>query len=179
MFAFAIYDSKEKTVFIARDRFGEKPLYYTFVNDSFIFASELRAIINCIEKPEINPNAIVSYLAFFYNHLEESFIKKVYRLKPASYILYSLKDRKATFNSYWDLNFEENDEIDLDTALKILDANLKSIVKNTLISDVPLGVLLSGGVDSSVIAKVASEYSKLKTMHVTSGEEEELNSLKK
>jgi len=76
MFAFAIYDSKGKAVFIARDRFGEKPLYYTFVNDSFIFASELRAIINCIEKPEINPNAIASYLAFFYNHLEESFIKK-------------------------------------------------------------------------------------------------------
>ncbi|MDT7885826.1 MAG: asparagine synthase (glutamine-hydrolyzing) [Thermoproteota archaeon] len=172
MFAFAIYDSKEKTVFIARDRFGEKPLYYTFVNDNFIFASELRAIINCIENPEINPNAIASYLAFFYNHLEESFIKKVYRLNPASYILYSLKDKKATFNSYWDLNFEENNDIDLDTALKILDANLKGIVKNTLISDVPLGVLLSGGVDSSVIAKVASEYSRLKTMHVTGSEEE-------
>jgi len=172
MFAFAIYDSKEKTVFIARDRFGEKPLYYTFVNGNFIFASELRAIINCIEKPEINPNAIASYLAFFYNHLEESFIKNVYRLKPASYILYSLKDKKTTFNSYWDLNFEENDEIDLDNALKILDANLKGIVKNTLISDVPLGVLLSGGVDSSVIAKVASEYSRLKTMHVTGSDEE-------
>ena len=174
MFAFAIYDSKEKTVFIARDRFGEKPLYYTFVNGNFIFASELRAIINCIEKPEINPNAIASYLAFFYNHLGESFIKKVYRLKPASYILYSLKDKKITLNSYWDLNFEEeeNDEMDLDVALKILDTNLKSIVKNTLISDVPLGVLLSGGVDSSVIAKVASEYSRLKTMHVTGSEEE-------
>ena len=174
MFAFAIYDSKEKTVFIARDRFGEKPLYYTFVNGNFIFASELRAIINCIEKPEINPNAIASYLAFFYNHLEESFIKKVYRLKPASYILYSLKDKKITLNSYWDLNFEEeeNNEMDLDAALKILDTNLKSIVKNTLISDVPLGVLLSGGVDSSVIAKVASEYSRLKTMHVTGSEEE-------
>jgi asparagine synthase (glutamine-hydrolysing) len=172
MFAFAIYDSKEKTVFIARDRFGEKPLYYTFVDGNFIFASELRAIINCIEKPEINSNAIASYLAFFYNHLEESFIEKVYRLKPASYILYSLKDKKAIFNSYWDLNFEENNEMDLDAALKILDANLKSIVKNTLISDVPLGVLLSGGVDSSVIAKVASEYSRLKTMHVTGSEEE-------
>jgi asparagine synthase (glutamine-hydrolysing) len=172
MFAFAIYDSKEKTVFIARDRFGEKPLYYTFVDGNFIFASELRAIINCIEKPEINPNAIASYLAFFYNHLEESFIKKVYRLKPASYILYSLKDKKITLNSYWDLNFEENNEMDLDAALKILDANLKSIVKNALISDVPLGVLLSGGVDSSVIAKVASENSKLKTMHVTGSEEE-------
>jgi asparagine synthase (glutamine-hydrolysing) len=172
MFAFAIYDSKEKTVFIARDRFGEKPLYYTFVDGNFIFASELRAIINCIEKPEINLDAIASYLAFFYNHLEESFIKKVYRLKPASYILYSLKDKKATFDSYWDLNFEENNEMDLDAALKILDASLKSIVKNTLISDVPLGVLLSGGVDSSVIAKVASEYSRLKTMHVTGSEEE-------
>jgi asparagine synthase (glutamine-hydrolysing) len=172
MFAFAIYDTKERTVFIARDRFGEKPLYYTFVNGNFIFASELRAIINCIKKPEINPNAIASYLAFYYNHLEESFIKKVYRLKPASYILYSLKDKKITFNSYWDLNFEENNEMDLDAALKILDANLKSIVKNALISDVPLGVLLSGGVDSSVIAKVASENSKLKTMHVTGSEEE-------
>jgi Asparagine synthase (glutamine-hydrolyzing) len=64
MFAFAIYDSKEKTVFIARDRFGEKPLYYTFVNDNFIFASELRAIINCIEKPEINPNAIAKLSSF-------------------------------------------------------------------------------------------------------------------
>ena len=172
MFAFAIYDSKEKIVFIARDRFGEKPLYYTFVDGNFIFASELRAIINCIENPEVNPNAIASYLAFFYNHLEESFIKKVYRLKPASYILYSLKDKKITLNSYWDLNFEENDEMDLDAALKILDTNLKSIVKNTLISDVPLGVLLSGGVDSSVIAKVASEHSRLKTMHVTGSEEE-------
>ncbi|MFZ8849003.1 MAG: asparagine synthase (glutamine-hydrolyzing), partial [Thermoproteota archaeon] len=174
MFVFAIYDSKEKIVFIARDRFGEKPLYYTFVDGNFIFASELRAIINCIENPEINPNAIASYLAFFYNHLEESFIKKVYRSKPASYILYSLKDKKITLNSYWDLNFEEeeNNEMDLDAALKILDTNLKSIVKNTLISDVPLGVLLSGGVDSSVIAKVASEYSRLKTMHVTGSEEE-------
>jgi len=174
MFAFAIYDLNEKKVFIARDRFGEKPLYYTFLNNNFIFASELRAIINCIEKPEINHDAIASYLAFFYNHLEESFIKNVYRLKPASYVLYSLKDKKAIFNSYWDLNFEENDEIDLETALKILDANLKNIVKNTLISDVPLGVLLSGGVDSSVIAKVASEYSNLRTMHVTSEEEEEI-----
>ena len=83
-----------------------------------------------------------------------------------------MNDKKATFNSYWDLNFEENDDMDLDNALKILDANLKNIVKNTLISDVPLGVLLSGGVDSSVITKVASEYSKLKTMHVTGSEEE-------
>jgi Asparagine synthase. len=83
-----------------------------------------------------------------------------------------LKDKKATFNSYRDLNFEENNEMGLNNALKILDANLKGIVKNTLISDISLEGLQSADVDSSGIAKIASEYSKLKAMHVTSGEEE-------
>src|SRR5579875_36135 len=174
MFAFAIYDAKENKVFIARDRFGEKPLYYTIIDNSFIFASELKALIKVLERIEINTNALASYFAFFYNHLEESFIKNVFRLNPSSYILYDIKNRKFEIKKYWDLNIDENIEISIEDALKLLDRYLSNSVKNCLISDVPLGILLSGGVDSSIIASLASKNARIKTFHITSEEEEEV-----
>jgi asparagine synthase (glutamine-hydrolysing) len=169
MFAFAIYDSSKRELFLARDRFGEKPLYYAWIDGAFFFASELNGLL-CIDglKRVVSRDVVAHYLTYFYNPLHGSFIEGVFRLPPGSTITLDLASGQTRTNQYWDLCVSPEPQADEQSVLNELESMISEAVRLKLVSDVPLGVLLSGGVDSSVITGIASKFLKnLQTFHVT------------
>lgn len=160
MFAFAIYDFSKNELFIAKDRMGKKPLYYTECSDgSFVFASELKAIMKHPSvKKELNLEAINQYLTFDYIPAPGTINKNVFKLNPAQYLIVK-KGRIAEKKFYWQHNFETNNTITFNDSLKKLDLLLDAATNRRLMSDVPLGVFLSGGLDSSTIAYYAQKHS--------------------
>lgn len=162
MFAFAIYDYKENILFIARDRMGKKPLYYAQNEEAFVFASELKAILqhNSIKK-ELNIGAVNQYLTFDYVPTPNTIINNVYKLESASYII--VKNNKIEAKKqYWGHQFLPKSDLSFKGATEKLDHLLNEATKKRLMSDVPLGVFLSGGLDSSAIAYYAQKNSKSK-----------------
>ncbi len=156
MFAFAIWDSRKDLLFVARDRFGKKPLYYGTFDNQFIFGSELKALLkHPSARKEINTDAVSKYLAYEYVPTPYSIFKNIYKLEPASYLV--LKNGKTEIKEYWDLEFERGAKFDLKEAEKRLLELLKESVRKRLISDVPLGVFLSGGIDSSAVVAMMAE----------------------
>ena len=156
MFAFAIWDSRNQTLFLARDRFGKKPLYYAFFDNQFIFGSELKAILkHPAAKKEIDLNALSKYLAYEYVPSPYSIFKNIYKLEAGCML--SLKDGKTRIERYWDLRFERRPILNIKETERQLLGLLKESVKKRLISDVPLGVFLSGGIDSSAVVCMMAE----------------------
>jgi len=151
MFAFAIWDTKNETLLLARDIFGIKPLYYTqnTVDNSFIFGSEIKSFL---KQPsfikELNKDALKPYLTFQYSVMDETFFKGVYKLKPAHYMIY--KKGKIEIEPYWNLKFDEK-ENSLEYYVEQIKKTLQESVNYHRISDVKVGSFLSGGVDSSYI----------------------------
>lgn len=180
MFAFAIWDKKNKNLFLARDRIGIKPLYYTSVDGVLYFASELKALLEAdVIKKEINHEAIHNFLTFLYVPAPLTIFNSVFKL-PAGHIL-RFRNGNYSTEKYWDLepnvNEEKNEIFYLD---KIYDL-LQEAVKLHLISDVPLGVFLSGGVDSSVLVSVMAGLTNqpIKTFSIGYGrKDEDYNELK-
>ncbi|MDP3918841.1 MAG: asparagine synthase (glutamine-hydrolyzing) [Nanoarchaeota archaeon] len=154
MFAFAIWDSKKKQIFLARDRTGIKPLYYSLKNKSLIFASEIKAILLSpnITK-DINPTSLHSYLTFRYFPGEETIFQDVKKLAPGNYIIYNLKKSEITKGSFWDLKLHPIKKPTAFYARK-LNNTLKEAVEKRMISDVPIGAFLSGGLDSSYVVSL-------------------------
>jgi len=167
MFAFALWDKKEKVLILARDRMGEKPLYYGHNNNSFYFSSELKGLkAHPSFKPTIDRNSIT--LLFRHNCIPApySIYKNIYKLLPGHYAtLYSCNDT-PTVLPYWDLPSAIIDAkklplIDDDKyAIELLRENLTNSIKGQLQSDVPLGAFLSGGIDSSLIVALAQEVNE-------------------
>ena len=155
MFAFAIWDEKRKRLFIARDRVGIKPLYYCQDKDALWFASELKAIIiDPAVKREINPQAIRTFLSFNYVAGEETMFRSIRKLLPGHYLL--AENGKVTTRQYWDLRYSEDRwSQTFEQSVEELHALLKATVSDHMIADVPVGVLLSGGVDSSAMLNFA------------------------
>lgn len=155
MFAFAIWDSRHQLLWLARDRLGVKPLYYTIWNGKFIFASEIKAIIAYDEYPrEVNSEIIREYLIFRFVAGSATFFKHIFNMLPGHIL--KLKDGKLEIRKYWDIEFDnENFLKDKDAAVKTLDQLLSDSVSKRLISDVPLGTFNSGGIDSSLITAYA------------------------
>ena len=155
MFAFAIWDENTKTLFLARDRVGIKPLYYCLTDTSLVFASEIKAILAdpSIDR-EIAPEMIDRFLTFLYNPGEETLLKGIRKLAPGHYLL--VRDGKAVIKQYWDLHFAEPTR---SRSLKDAEAELLSLLAEAvelhMIADVPVGVLLSGGVDSTGVLSFA------------------------
>jgi asparagine synthase (glutamine-hydrolysing) len=155
MFAFAIWDEKTKTLFLARDRVGIKPLYYCLTNESLVFASEIKAILAdpSIHR-EIAPEMIDRFLTFLYVPGEETLLKGIRKLAPGHYLL--VRDGQAVIKQYWDLRFRESSP---SRSLKEAEADLLSLLAEAvelhMIADVPVGVLLSGGVDSTGVLSFA------------------------
>lgn len=156
MFAFCIYDSKKKELFLARDRVGVKPLYYYFSRGNFVFASEIKSILelNSIKR-EINLTALNHYFSLRYNPLPETFFKGIHRLLPAHFIRFDLKTKAMEVQEYWNIN-SKIEKKSLAYYEKELLKLLEDSVKKQLISDVPLGVFLSGGIDSSAVVAMMS-----------------------
>ncbi|MBN2459339.1 asparagine synthase (glutamine-hydrolyzing) [Candidatus Woesearchaeota archaeon] len=152
MFAFCIYDSRKKELFIARDRLGIKPLYYYFHKGNLVFASEIKSILelNSIKR-EMNLTALNQFFALRYNPLEETLFKGIKRLLPGHCIKFRLKEKTLGTVKYWDMELDKEERKSLGYYEKELFSLLKDSVKKQLISDVPLGAYLSGGIDSSAI----------------------------
>jgi asparagine synthase (glutamine-hydrolysing) len=155
MFAFAIWDGRTEKLLLARDRIGVKPLYY-FIDDQFlVFGSELKAILECRHVPRtVDREALDAFLTFEYVPAPLSIFSKVKKL-PAGHVL-TLERGEMSTRQYWDLRFckLKADERELSEALYDL---LKDAVRIRLISDVPLGAFLSGGIDSSSLVALMSE----------------------
>ncbi len=155
-FAFCIYDKEEQTFFIARDRYGVKPLLYVFDEDKFLFASEMKSIIQYGIDKTIDYTALHTYLQLNYIPAPNTIFKHVKKLLPGHYL--TIVNCQLTINNYYDIPSEENKTISYDNAKEKLKELLDASVQRRLISDVPLGAFLSGGIDSSVITALASKH---------------------
>ncbi len=169
MFAFAIWDERQKTFFCARDRVGIKPLYYADTGKAFIFGSEIKALLVDPDiRRDIDLQAIDNFLAYTYIPGERTLFQGVRKLEPGHYVL--IKDGKSTFKQYWDLRFAPDPNWkNIDEACEALRALLKKTVKQHMISDVPVGILLSGGVDSTVVLSCAVEETPKRIQTFTVG----------
>ncbi len=157
MFAFAIWDTGKRELFLARDRFGVKPLYYVHDNDgSLYFASEIKALLEAgAVKPEINFNALPDQFANHGTSGDETLYQGVKRLKPGHTMVW--KDGKIDIREFWDLSFEPKNEARSDAEyIEEWRDLFRQSVKLRLMADVPLGMFLSGGIDSSAIAAIMS-----------------------
>ena len=151
MFTFAIWDIVEKELFIARDFFGIKPMYYIQNEKELIFGSEIKSILEHPNvKKELNINALQNYLTFQYGVPNETFFKGIKCLPPAHYLKY--KDGQVTITRYWEPKFNINENLDLDETIEEIDKTFKNSVEAHKISDVEVGCFLSSGVDSSYVA---------------------------
>jgi asparagine synthase (glutamine-hydrolysing) len=155
MFAFALWDEKRKRLFIARDRFGEKPLYWGVFDRTLMFASEPKVLLaHPAVKPDLNLNALRQYLSFDYVPAPLSIYAGVSKL-PAAHTL-TLEDGEIRVERYWRLSYQTRQPVpSVNEAAEQLRDLLADSVKMRLVSDVPLGVLLSGGIDSSMVAALA------------------------
>ena len=162
MFAFALWDERERELFLARDRTGIKPLYYAALDDTLVFGSELKALLQYPDMPrEIDYFALDEYLTFEYVPAPHSIFRHIKKLPPGHALTY--QNGQVHIWCYWDLHLERSEN---GTSVQRFDdvavdfrAMLKDVVRHEMISDVPLGVLLSGGVDSSSIAALMTEIS--------------------
>lgn len=159
MFAFAVWDSHQRKLILARDRLGEKPLYYTKQDNTFIFGSEL----NCLEahpffKRDIDQNALGEYFKFKAVPAPLTIYQNTYKLLPGHYLIWSSKDQSITQHCYWDLakiarqgqenlaSYDSEEEV-----IEKLDQLIRDAVGLRMEADVPLGAFLSGGIDSSIV----------------------------
>jgi asparagine synthase (glutamine-hydrolysing) len=168
MFSFALYDAKLQMAFLARDRVGEKPLFYYHHNGTLRFASELKSLLSDPEIPRsINLESLDCFLAMGYVPGDSCILKGFNKLPPAHAMLFSLQKRDLKIWRYWSLpELEENKgyNIDEEDLLDELETLLEDSVRRQLVADVPVGILLSGGVDSSIItAMAARQTDKVKT----------------
>lgn len=173
MFAFAIWDSKNKTLFCARDRFGIKPFFYYQDKNQFLFGSEIKTILAIIPAPPIDIPVLDYYMAFGYTPGEKTIYQKIQKLPPAHTLTIHL-NQEPKIERYWDIQFSPDYSIpEAEWEERIL-AKLKEAVKLRLISDVPLGAFLSGGIDSSSVVALMSEIMSqpVKTFSIGFAEEE-------
>jgi len=169
MFGLAIWDGNTKSLFLARDRVGIKPLYYCLTNSSLVFGSEIKAILaDPSIKREIAPEFIDRFLTFLYMPGEETLLRGIQKLAPGHYLL--VKDGKPEVRQYWDLDLTEpTRKLSLEDAENELQTLLAKTVELHMIADVPVGVLLSGGVDSTAVLSMAVNATDKKISTFTVG----------
>lgn len=178
MFAFCIYNPNQKILFGARDRIGIKPFYYYKDENKFIFCSELKGILEHNIKRKINPDSLNRFIANRYISGANTILQSINKLPAGHYFIYNLKEKELNINKYWDISYKISGKSEA-FYVKELQNKFKESVKKRLISDVPLGVYLSGGIDSSSIIAMMSEFNKdIKTFSVGFGYDEELEDLK-
>jgi asparagine synthase (glutamine-hydrolysing) len=160
-FAFCIFDKNRNIFFLARDRLGIKPLYYYCDNKRFIFGSELKVFLKSDIEKRINPGAMDYYLLFGNTPSDNSILEGVKKLPAAGMLIYDLSSRKISqCRRYWKVSFDEQLDCDEKEMEKQIVERLDRAVRMQLISDVPLGAFLSGGLDSSILVSIMSKYVK-------------------
>ncbi len=173
MFAFALWDARKRCLLLARDRLGQKPLYYTRQNKNLIFASEIKAILqHPLVQPRVNLTAIHDFLSYQYVPSPETAFAGIYKLPPASYLLQTASETKI--ERYWQLDFGSKLQLKEEEYCRRLRELLEEAVKMRLMSEVPLGAFLSGGLDSSTVVSLMSKLSNqvVKTFSIGFAEDE-------
>ncbi len=170
MFALAIWDRKRRRLLLARDRLGIKPIYYSRQNGGILFASEVRSLLASGRvSRQLNPTGTQGYFAMGSAQTPETPLAEVRALPPGHYLL--IEDGRETLRPYWTLRFDEEEQTEAEWRERVRDALLDS-VKRHLVADRPVGIFLSGGIDSSATVALARhvEHSKLRTYSVVFGE---------
>jgi len=171
MFAFAIYDQARRTLFMARDRAGEKPLYWAEHRGGLVFTSELKALMADSDFPRrLSPEGLAYYLSFGYVPGDRCILQGVHKLMPAHCLSWPLAGGAPKIRRYWDIPpFRPDETSSVDELTNTLQQVLTAAVGEQLVADVPLAVLLSGGVDSSLVAAIAVQAShcRVRTFTVT------------
>ena len=174
MFAFAIWDMKLKRLFVARDRLGKKPLVYLNRNGCFAFASELKALLQIpgVDR-KVNLNALHHYLTFQYVPSPETIFDGIFKLPPAHYLIWD-SSGGLRIERYWNLHFpaRKGKEMEFHDICTSVREKLEESVKLRLISDVPLGAFLSGGIDSSLVVGLMAKLSEKPVQTFSIGFEE-------
>jgi asparagine synthase (glutamine-hydrolysing) len=156
IFAFALLDMKKDRLLLARDHFGIKPLHFYSENGVFLFGSEQKSILlHAACKREINLKALHSHINLRYTQMNETLFEGMKRLPPAHYLIW--ENGNYTIRPYWKLEPEVNVQMNEDEAIEQMHFYLKQAVERQLLSDVPVGVYLSGGMDSSTIVQKMHE----------------------
>lgn len=181
MFAIALWDQKEKQLYLIRDRLGKKPLYYGFMGNTFLFGSELKALkVHPEFQKEINRNALTAFLRYSYIPTPYSIYENIYKLNPGTVLTLNPKKgwNQVKLTSYWSFEEIARKSRDLPShkneteAVEELDSLLKDAVRIRMYSDVPLGVFLSGGIDSSLITALMQAQSEIPIKTFTIGFQE-------
>src|SRR3990167_8577757 len=165
MFAFALFDREKRALILGRDRMGEKPLYYGFKEGEFLFASELKPLFSMTLSPfTLNQEALFAYFRYTYVPTPGSILEGIYKLKPGHILTLREEDfkkkREPESEAYWELPKATDNQISLQDNKQTLEILLKSVVQDQMLSDVPLGVFLSGGIDSSLIVSIMQSVSQ-------------------
>ena len=169
MFSIAIYDIKNNYVFLVRDRAGEKPLYYFYQNGNLIFSSQIKSITeNSLVCKRLSNRSFLNYLKYGHSPSDQSLIENVKKIRPGHILKFDINDQSIKSRRYWIPPKKNRYVYDLETHVEKIHMLLKDSVKSQLISDVPIGVLLSGGLDSSLVTGLASQLvSNLNTFTIT------------
>jgi asparagine synthase (glutamine-hydrolysing) len=171
MFSFALWDEKTRTLLLARDRVGIKPLYYCLTENALVFGSEVKAILaDPSVHVKVDPAALDKFLTFFYVPGTATIFDGIHRLEPGHYLL--VKNGQVKVAQYWDVLFPKGSERTRTEYVKELTDLLAASVRDHMISDVPVGVLLSGGVDSTSVLSFAVEHSTKRLSTYTIGFQE-------
>ena len=169
MFAFALWDDEKQVLFVARDRVGIKPMYYINTGRALLFASEIKSLLCAAEvRREVQPEAIHRFLTFLYLPGDMTLFKGIRKLEPGHYLI--AKQGRVSCHEYWDLRFKRSPGCqDLQQKCTELEQLVHRTVKDYMISDVPVGVLLSGGVDSTVVLSCAVQETSRRISTFTIG----------
>lgn len=167
MWAFCIFDIKKNILFLSRDRVGKKSLYYYFDGKKFIFSSELKAILKNKIKLELDPRGVDLYLSMGFIPSPYSIYKNIYKLEPRQNLILDLDTNKIKKNYYYEIP-DYNPVNNKKKLIKDADFLLEDSIKLRMISDVPVGAFLSGGLDSSAIVKKMANFVNLKNLHTFS-----------
>lgn len=168
MFAVALWDARKEMLLLARDRFGEKPLFYGRVGAKYVFASNVMAVVEGMgESPEIDVGAMDEYLARSYIRGHHSIIRGVRMLEPATLVCLPHHGGQQASRTYWRLPSFQSRKLSPSTAIREVDRLLHKAVRSRFVADVPVGIALSGGVDSSIVTAIASDVRQsIKTFSV-------------
>lgn len=167
-FAFCIFDRPNRKFFLARDRLGIKPLYYSLQNGQFVFGSELKTVLRSGVEKTIDPVSLNHYLFFGFMPTGRSIFQQVQQLPPATMLVFDLAGQKIEqLKKYWNFSFQPPAARSEEETAELLVEKLRQSVRRRLISDVPLGAFLSGGIDSSIlVALMRDEVKELKTFSI-------------
>ncbi|MFN7949265.1 MAG: XrtA/PEP-CTERM system amidotransferase [Blastocatellia bacterium] len=172
MFAFAIWDEAKQTMLVARDRLGKKPLYYSAHQGRFVFGSELKSVIANPHVPrETDPEAIADYFSYQYIPSPKSVFRHVRKLRPGHYLIVNRQGVRE--QEYWDIDFSVTDERSEDEWGELLITACREAVDARLMSEVPLGAFLSGGIDSSAVVALMSRIMQTPVVTASIGFTEE------